>query len=388
MSLSFGCFLICFILSLFLTIYLYFVLHHSSIFYEKSIKFILIGILIIFVRMAIPVNFPFTYTILSYNFLPPVMDILSKPIEHTPLLVIDIMYIFWGAGSIIQFVKLFHHYIKDKQYYSFFCVDSLGDYSYLFEIISEYYAKPIKISIVPEPVSPSIIGFFHPTLILPNIDDFSEEEIRYICIHEMGHLKNHHLWMTLLFEVVCCIQWWNPIIYVIKRDYALFLELSNDSLLLKTQKNFDTLNYAQLLLKVSKTISKSKKSSLSDSLCFITKQRSTIDTRVSFIVDDRKILQANNQLKNVIHLFIIICIVLVSLFIVPESSSYEPGITIEDGTVVTTDNSYLIELEDGFALYLQGEYMGILSPSEMPNDFKELPIYQEGEISNEKQKTD
>ena len=70
MALSFGPFFTCFIVTLFLTVYLHIIMHHTSVFHKRTIQFSLIGILVILIRMSIPFNFPFTYSFQSYQVLP------------------------------------------------------------------------------------------------------------------------------------------------------------------------------------------------------------------------------------------------------------------------------------------------------------------------------
>ena len=56
MQLTFGPFFTCFIITLFLAVYLYIITHHTSVFHKRTIQFSLIGILIILIRMSIPFN--------------------------------------------------------------------------------------------------------------------------------------------------------------------------------------------------------------------------------------------------------------------------------------------------------------------------------------------
>ena len=74
-----------------------------------------------------------------------------------------------------------------------FFVEKEGAYAYLYEFLQEYLAKPIRIALIPEPISPAITGLLHPILIMPDGQSFSETELKYICLHEIAHYKEHHL---------------------------------------------------------------------------------------------------------------------------------------------------------------------------------------------------
>ena len=78
MALSFGPFFTCFIVTLFLTVYLHIIMHHTSVFHKRTIQFSLIGILVILIRMSIPFNSPFTYSFQSYQVLPRILDFTTQ----------------------------------------------------------------------------------------------------------------------------------------------------------------------------------------------------------------------------------------------------------------------------------------------------------------------
>lgn len=83
MHLTFGPFFTCFIITLFLAVYLYMIMHHTSVFHKRTIQFSLIGILVILIRMSIPFNFPFTYSFRSYQVLPRMVDFTTKTIADS-----------------------------------------------------------------------------------------------------------------------------------------------------------------------------------------------------------------------------------------------------------------------------------------------------------------
>ena len=63
MEISFGPFLTCFFAIMFLTIYLYIILYRARNVFAKNTKWLFLGILLIFIRLSVPVNFPFTYSV-------------------------------------------------------------------------------------------------------------------------------------------------------------------------------------------------------------------------------------------------------------------------------------------------------------------------------------
>ena len=112
MQLTFGPFFTCFIITLFLAIYLYMIMHHTSVFHKRMIKFSMIGILVILIRMSIPLNFPFTYSFRSYQVLPRMINFTTKTVAGSQLRVDTLIFIIWFAVAFILLIQLLIQYIK------------------------------------------------------------------------------------------------------------------------------------------------------------------------------------------------------------------------------------------------------------------------------------
>ena len=76
--------------------------------------------------------------------------------------------------------------------------------------------------------SPMIVGLFHPTMLMPEIE-LSEEELRLIMRHELMHLKRHDLWGKSLMLLSLIVHWFNPLVYVMARAMASDCEMSCDA---------------------------------------------------------------------------------------------------------------------------------------------------------------
>lgn len=75
--------------------------------------------------------------------------------------------------------------------------------------------------------SPMMIGFFRAVLVLPDTK-YSREELYFILKHELIHLKRHDLFFKLLFVITNAIRWFNPFIYVMRKEANIEMELSCD----------------------------------------------------------------------------------------------------------------------------------------------------------------
>lgn len=75
--------------------------------------------------------------------------------------------------------------------------------------------------------SPSIYGVFRPRLLIPEYiaDKISNEEFRYIFLHELAHYKQKDIFINWIAIVLKAIHWFNPIIwygfYLMRQDCEL-----------------------------------------------------------------------------------------------------------------------------------------------------------------------
>lgn len=254
MSVSMGPFLICILCIAFLTSYLYLILYRLDHPYIYGAKVIFVGIAIIFLRMCIPVNFPFTYTIYSKKILLPLAEIFFISIGNSDYMVSDILMLFWLVIAAIRFGKLCLRSFRLRQYLDAYIVTDGDHYSKFFTSVRKYSPKPIRIAVIPYDISPAVSGLLRPTIIFPeSFGNFSVDELDYICMHEVNHYKRHNLWMKWVLEVLSCIHWWNPLVYLMKREYALALELTNDHLLTQEHPGYNCIDYSNLILKIAES---------------------------------------------------------------------------------------------------------------------------------------
>ena len=75
--------------------------------------------------------------------------------------------------------------------------------------------------------SPMMVGLFRAALLLPG-EDFEELELVFVLRHELTHHRRHDLWYKLLLTLVNALHWFNPLIYLLRREAERDLELTCD----------------------------------------------------------------------------------------------------------------------------------------------------------------
>ena len=77
----------------------------------------------------------------------------------------------------------------------------------------------VRLLVSPLAQSPMLVGFFRPTILLPS-EHLPDSDARFILAHELTHFRRGDLWKKFLVNMIQCIHWFNPIVYLLNRDFA------------------------------------------------------------------------------------------------------------------------------------------------------------------------
>lgn len=83
------------------------------------------------------------------------------------------------------------------------------------------------------------------TIVLSRID--YEECNPSILAHERGHIQQHHSWDIVFVEVLTALQWFNPVVWLLRRDLRTVHEYEADASVLSSGS--DVSQYIQLLMR-------------------------------------------------------------------------------------------------------------------------------------------
>ena len=90
-------------------------------------------------------------------------------------------------------------------------------------------------------------SFFNYILINPDFHD--EQELSEILHHEKTHVREKHTYDVILSELFCILCWFNPFVWLIKKEIRINLEFLADNFVMKSVKN--TEHYQLHLLRLS-----------------------------------------------------------------------------------------------------------------------------------------
>jgi bla regulator protein BlaR1 len=109
--------------------------------------------------------------------------------------------------------------------------------------------------------TPCLFGYLRPRLLLPEgiLDEMEQEELRYVFLHELAHLKRHDILIGWLMAVVQVLHWFNPAVWFAMGQISRDRELACDELALSRLDAHESKAYGQTILTFLERFSRHQK---------------------------------------------------------------------------------------------------------------------------------
>lgn len=170
--------------------------------------------------------------------------------------------------------------------------------------------RNIKIVINDYIKTPAIIGIFQPTILIPiNTLEFKQNEIEYIFIHELSHLKRNDNIINLLLTMNQSIHWFNPFIWYMSKIIRQDMELATDELVLSRINNNEYKNYGFTILNISSSLNKYKTSTR---VIGMSNDKKSLEDRIRNI----KLMDKINKRKKIYTVMGAILVLTMGIFII------------------------------------------------------------------------
>jgi len=152
------------------------------------------------------------------------------------------------------------------------------------EVALQFGLRPIPLLVVPGISSPFVWCLGQLKLAWPEHMLHGETVVftRSIIAHELAHVCRRDHWVVWLELIAATIWWWNPLVWLVRRNLRASAEMACDSLALTAYPE-DRCAYAELLLALSTV---SKKGSPALVLCVGSSTPRHFERRMSMIVSD------------------------------------------------------------------------------------------------------
>jgi len=129
---------------------------------------------------------------------------------------------------------------------------------------------------------PALLGFLRPRLLLPHalLDSASRDELRYVFLHELAHLKRRDIFTGWLAYVLMAVHWFNPVLRWARRRYAADRELACDACVLSALERDERCAYGHAILD---QYERSRSSAWSPGLAGVLDGNTNIERRITMI---------------------------------------------------------------------------------------------------------
>lgn len=232
-------------------------------------------------------------------------------------------------------------------------------------ITVDAYVKKRKVQAVisKEITSPCVLGIRRNYILFPDAE-YPPEDMQYILEHEVMHIRNHDMVWKCLVEVLCRVFWWNPVMYILKKELFSLIEMRNDRKIADKLTEEDVLQYMSALVH---TAVRPQKEIEDCGLTFNSGGKESLKRRLLLLKD----LQPVSKKWCILLTTLVMSLIAFSTSIIIEPFSVEK---IDDGNGVTAlpSNTWLVRKGNQYDVYVEGEYM------ETTDDllgFKRMKIY-------------
>lgn len=163
--------------------------------------------------------------------------------------------ILWIIGAVISFLIKIKDYRKFTNYVKKDWIQVLD--SHVLDAEENvcrrlHMGKPPKVFETGAISGPITIGLFHPVIVLPK-EKGEIIQLPMIFHHELVHVKRKDLWYKWIYQILLCIHWFNPMLYLIGRRLNTDCELSCDEAVLACLTKDGKKAYGNILLDAAQT---------------------------------------------------------------------------------------------------------------------------------------
>lgn len=195
--------------------------------------------------------------------------------------------------------------------------------------------------------SPVMTGFFHPAIILP-AEQTDSKQLTPVFMHELTHYKRMDMFYKWFIQIVISLHWFNPFVYLLKRETNKACELSCDEAVISSLDQKGKKAYGDMLLSFLKAEQTNKNSYVPLAL---TNGAEQIKERLGAIMNFKKKSKTTVIITIISTIAICICFIVIGAYIVPSPASENTPV---EGNLTNSGENSNDESKD--ASYVWGTY--------------------------------
>ena len=230
------------------------------------------------------------------------------------------LFFIWSALALVLFVRKitvyqgFIQYIKagNKEVSDIKILNLLSDCEEKLNIKTS-----VELSCNPLIASPMLIGFFRPRIILP-VGEWEDKELSYIFVHELIHYKQRDMFYKWLIQIVVCVHWFNPFVYLLEKEVNKSCELSCDEKVISILNEKAKREYGDTLISFLKSNNLYKSSLASVTL---TEGAEQLKERLGAIMKFRKKSKAIIAITAIFTAAVCVCFFVTGAYAAPSAAN-------------------------------------------------------------------
>lgn len=252
-------------------------------------------------------------------------NITDSTAGHEPLSLTIYLIFGWAVLALILFVRKITVYQGFVQYIKAGNteVSDIKTLNLLSDCEDKLNIKTrVELSYNPLIATPMMIGFVHPRIILP-VCRMEDKDLSYIFLHELIHYKQCDMFYKWLIQLVVCIHWFNPFVYLMEKEVNKSCELSCDEKLLSILDEKTRREYGDTLIAFMKSTNHYKSSLASVTL---TEGAEQLKERLGAIMNFKAKTKTIKMLTGLLTLFIFLSAVFIGGYPISAADSSIAGI--------------------------------------------------------------
>ncbi len=164
---------------------------------------------------------------------------------------LDVPFTIWLCGLLVAIGSLIWRWHRGHLLAA--AASAAGDPRLLaiFSSIPATWRRNVELRVTDAISVPTLAGMVRPHILMPPSwpDQFADEELRAILLHEAGHARRGDLPTQCLFALAQCLHWFNPVVWLAARAARFDREMACDAWVLARSGDGASCTYGAALLK-------------------------------------------------------------------------------------------------------------------------------------------
>ncbi|MDO4490141.1 MAG: M56 family metallopeptidase [Lachnospiraceae bacterium] len=316
-------------------------------------------LLIILIRLLFPFELPITTNIYFPSGISYIISSLLKKytlFSEISVSIWDFILVLW---FLVFFYKLYNYIKSNKRFYQNLLINTSDitttkPYAELLGDVCKQLGCGKTVHIMQSSFihEPAVYHYWNYYILMPEGLQLSTNEIKNVLSHEIAHIVNHDLLKKTIVQIICLFYWWNPFCKRLSKQIDLLLELQTDKKIGGTTIR-EKKNYLSCLIKVASQLHPSTENNVY-ALSFSSESGIILSKRLKLMMDEK---QSKQPLLSTMIVLPVCLITFLSFTFIFEPSYVPPEFT-QEYIILTKENSYAIQQQDGtYHIYYNDTYL-------------------------------